>query len=125
MVRLLLSTILLPVLVVTGCVSTGLRSSGDFGTSAIVRAFEDGKQAYDRHAFANAAPQFAAFLDTHPDTALAAPALYYLASCNKELGHFAMAEAQYQQVLKKYPSGIWHDVARYDLHYIRKHMRRD
>ena len=125
MIRPFPTMIMLCAVLVAGCVSPPQHGRGKTRSTPIVQAFEDRKQAYDRHDFARAAPRFEAFLAAHADTPLAEPALYYLASCQKELGNLAEAVALYEKVLKKYPSGIWHDVARYDLHYMRKHMGRN
>ena len=116
--------LLLPLaaLLLVGCQTTARLPSltpGKQRPSVIVRTFETAKKSYDRYKFAAAARQFQEFLDTYPDDPLAAPALYYVASSHKELGDHSKAEELYTQLIDRYKTGVWPDVASYDLQTMR------
>ena len=116
--------LLLPLaaLLLVGCQTTARLPSltpGKRRPSVIVRTFETAKKSYDRYKFAAAARQFQEFLDTYPDDPLAAPALYYVASSHKELGDHNKAEELYTQLIDRYKTGVWPDVASYDLQTMR------
>ena len=116
--------LLLPLaaLLLAGCQTTARLPSlttGKQRPSVIVRTFETAKKSYDRYKFEASARQFQSFLGTYPDAPLAEAALYYVASSHKELGNHAKAEELYTQLIDRYKTGVWPDVASYDLQTIR------
>lgn len=100
-----------------GCATSGYRLFEP--KSKVIKTYNEAKRLYDQKRYDDAREYFQQFITNHPESPLVEASMYFLGDCYKQKEEFQKAMATYQNLINKYRSGFWADLAKEEIKQIK------
>lgn len=114
--NILLSTVLIISIVISGC-STGKagRNGNEEQERSYLERYEDAVEAFEAKKYYRGIEDFNYVVFNAPGSEVADDAQFYLASCHYELNEYLLAIDKYQQLLRRWPESDLHEETRFKI----------